>query len=92
MFFVVLALSKWRGALIAALYLSMLTLWPESYRYGPRSYSGLLVGCFLALALADPKMVKMRKLVARMPAVLPVLLVSACFYLVNVNARFIYSL
>jgi peptidoglycan/LPS O-acetylase OafA/YrhL len=48
------------------------------------------VGCFLALALGHPKMVKMQKLVARMPAVLPVLLVSACFYLINVNARFTY--
>jgi peptidoglycan/LPS O-acetylase OafA/YrhL len=58
LFFVALARSKWRVVLVAALYLSMLTLWPESYRYGPRSYSGLLVGCFLALALAHPKMVK----------------------------------
>jgi peptidoglycan/LPS O-acetylase OafA/YrhL len=90
MFFIALARSKWRRALVAVLYLSMLTLLPESYRSGPRSYSGLLVGCFLALALAHPKMVKMRELAARMPAVLPVLLVSACFYLINVNAWFIY--
>jgi peptidoglycan/LPS O-acetylase OafA/YrhL len=90
LFFIALALTRWRGAIIAALYLFMVALRPESYRFGPRSYSGLMVGCFLALALTDSRMAKLRQLVARMPAALPLLALFLCFYLVDLNERFVY--
>jgi peptidoglycan/LPS O-acetylase OafA/YrhL len=90
LFFIALASTRWRGAILASLYTFLVALWPESYRFGPRSYSGLMVGCFLALALADPRTAKVRQLLARMPAMLPLLVLSASFYLVNLNARFVY--
>jgi peptidoglycan/LPS O-acetylase OafA/YrhL len=58
LFFIALALTRWRGAIIATLDLFMVALRPESYRFGPRSYSGLMVGCFLALALTDSRMAR----------------------------------
>jgi peptidoglycan/LPS O-acetylase OafA/YrhL len=45
-FFIALALTRWRGAIIAALYLFMVALRPESYRFGQRvilrSHGGVL--------------------------------------------------
>jgi peptidoglycan/LPS O-acetylase OafA/YrhL len=35
-------------------------------------------------------MAKLRQLIARMPAALPLLALSLCFYLVDLNARFVY--
>lgn len=90
LFFIALAITRWRAAIIATLYLSVIALRPGSYSFGPRSYSGLLVGCFLALALTDHRMSKMRGLVARMHPAIPLLVLSAGFYLVDFNERFFY--
>jgi peptidoglycan/LPS O-acetylase OafA/YrhL len=90
LFFVALAATRWRAAMAATLYLFLVVLSPESYRFGPRSYSGLLVGCFLALALTDSRIAKPRQLVARMPAAVPLLALSVGFYLVDLHTRFMY--
>jgi peptidoglycan/LPS O-acetylase OafA/YrhL len=90
LFFVALANSRWRATLVTTLYASMVVLLPDSFRFGPRSYSGLLVGCFLALALTDSRMAQARQFVARMPAALPLFTLFIGFYLVDLNARFMY--
>lgn len=89
LFFIVLAAKKSRPYLIAALYLGLVALSPFAME-AARSYSGLMVGCFLAFGLTHPATAALRERIARLPVLLPLVLVAFAFYLVDRNKALVF--
>lgn len=89
LFFVALAATKWRPYVLAALYLSLLAGAPFAMETA-RSYSGLMVGCFLALGFTSVHTIRLRETLRRVPVALPLLLLVFGFYLVDLSSSFVF--
>jgi peptidoglycan/LPS O-acetylase OafA/YrhL len=89
LFFVALASSRWRPYVLAVLYLSLLAVAPFSMETA-RSYSGLMVGCFLALGLTNVRTTRLCETVSRIPVALPLLFLIFGFYLVDRSSNFVF--
>lgn len=78
-----------RWPILAAAYLLLLALAPLKYE-AARSYSGLMVGGFLALLLTGPRAGWLREHLKRIPAILPLALFLLGLYLVDINRYFLF--
>jgi peptidoglycan/LPS O-acetylase OafA/YrhL len=92
LFFIVLAFNRRRTAIITTIYVLLVALASVKYE-AARSYSGLLVGSFLALGIASPRTAWLRAHIQRIPAVIPLASLAAGFWLVDRNRYgiFIFS-
>ena len=91
--FVALAANRWKRGILAALYLGLIALAPVRYEEA-RSYSGLLVGCFLALALSSERPAWIWQRIRRIPVIVPFGLVIFGFWLIDRGGKsylFVFS-
>ena len=85
----VLTSKRRRPATLAVLYLSLIALAPFRFQ-AARSYSGLLVGAFLALVLTNPRTAWLRRRIHYVPAILPLALFCVGFYLIDMNRNYLF--
>ena len=86
LYFIVLR-DQVRFVALPFLYLILVGLF--SYRMG-RSYSGLLVGCILAIVLSSCRLARIKDLLSKAPPSIIVGTVITCFYLVDRDQRFTF--
>jgi peptidoglycan/LPS O-acetylase OafA/YrhL len=81
-----------RPVVLAMLYTSILAVAPVKFQ-AARSYSGLLVGSLLALALTDPRTIGLRHQIQKVPVILPLgfFVFGICLIDINRNFLFLFS-
>jgi peptidoglycan/LPS O-acetylase OafA/YrhL len=55
------------------------------------AYSGLIVGCILAMTFSGPALAKIRRIVQKIPASVVLILLAGGFALVAINEKYVYA-